>query len=115
MFSEHKIKGKLKISEFSKLIIKYGADNIESTGHTFFRLSEKQRKIYTEEELKKIISSDKPIEVGIQNNGNHSVMYNYKEKYLKILLDFAPNKIYIVTFYILNKKQEKEMKKWKNF
>jgi hypothetical protein len=111
MFNEHKIKGKLKISEFSKLIIKYDDKNIEATGHTFFRLSEKQRKIYTEEELKKIISNDKPIEIGIQNNGNYSVIYNYKEKYLKILLDFTPNKIYIVTFYILNREQEKDIGK----
>jgi hypothetical protein len=54
----------------------------------------------------KIIFNEKPIEVIIQNNKNHAVIYSYNKKYLKVLLDFTLNKIYIVTFYILNKLQE---------
>lgn len=110
MIREHNIRCKLKGSDFTKKIQEYNPENIESTGHTFFRLSEKQRKIYTENELKKIVLNDKPIEVWIQNNYNHAAIYNYKNKYLKILLDFTLNKIYIVTFYILNKQQEKDIK-----
>ena len=112
MFEEHKIKEKIKISSFINRIKKYGYDNIEATAHTFFRLSEKQRKIYVEEKLKKIIFEEKPLEVSIQKNGNYAVIYTYdaEQKLLKILLDLSADKVYIVTFYILNKKQEKLFK-----
>ncbi len=112
MFEEHKVKGKVKISIFLKKIEEYGYENIEATDHTFFRLSQKQREIYTEEVLKKIIFNEKPLEVCIQKNNNYAVIYLYKEnKLLKILLDLTLNKVYIVSFYILNREQMKEMGK----
>ncbi len=111
MFDEHKLKEKLKVSTFLRKIKEYGYDNIESTAHTFFRLSQKQRKIYTEEVLKNIIFNEKPIEVGIQNNDNYVPIYIWKEnKILKIVLGLLTNKVYIVTFYILNKEQEANIK-----
>ena len=111
MLDEHKIEDKIKITTFIEKVKEYGYDNIESTDHTFKRISQKQRKIYTEEELKKIIFNQKPIEVGMQKNKNYAVLYSFKEnRYIKILLDPTPNKLYIVTFYILNKEQEKTIK-----
>ena len=112
MFDEHKIKEKVKVSSFVKKIERYGHSNIETTTHTFFRLSEKQRKIYTEKDLKKIVFEDRPLEVSIQKNGNYAVIYTYdkEQKLLKVLLDLSTNKVYIVTFYILNRRQEKEFK-----
>lgn len=111
MFDEHKKDGKLKVSRFRESLAKFGEENLETTDHTFFRLSEKQRKIYTEKELKEIIFNNKPLEVIIQKNNNYAAIYNYKNKFLKIIFDFSINKVYIVTFYILNKYQEKNIKK----
>ncbi len=112
MVREHSVDSKIKISKFMRKIKAYRYENIEATAHTFFRLSEKQRKIYTEKELKDIIFDSKPSEVAIQNNKNYAVIYIHQNgKYLKILLDLTPNKVYIVTFYFLNKKQEKDFKK----
>jgi hypothetical protein len=53
MLDEHRIIEKIKVSEFIKEVRDYGIDYIETTKHTFFRLEEKQRKIYTEETLKR--------------------------------------------------------------
>jgi len=112
MLDEHNLKEKIKVSEFIKKIKDYGENNIESTNHTFFRLNQKQRKIYTEEQLKTIIFNDIPVEVGVEKNGNYAVIYNFNEgkNRLKILLDLSPKKVYIVTFYILNKDQERLFK-----
>lgn len=66
MYNEHCVQGKLKISTFTKKLQAYGIKNIETTAHTFIRLSEKQRKIYTEEELKNTLINLKPIEISIQ-------------------------------------------------
>lgn len=66
MLDEHKIENKLKITTFIEKIKEYGYENIEATSHTFTRLSQKQRKIYTEKALKDIIFNQKPLEVGKQ-------------------------------------------------
>ena len=112
MFDEHKIKGKIKISDFIKELRDYGYDYIETTKHTFIRLSEKQRKIYTEKVLKNILFNETPLEVHLQKNDNYALIYNFDEnkKLLKILVSLTPNKVYIVTFYILNKEQERAFK-----
>ena len=112
MFDEHKVKEKIKVAEFVRKVKDYGIESIESTAHSFFRLSEKQRKIYTEESLKKIIFNEVPIEVGIEKNGNYALIYNFNagKELLKILVNFSPNKIYIVTFYILTKEQRQNLK-----
>ncbi|MEK6827437.1 MAG: hypothetical protein AABX99_03065 [Nanoarchaeota archaeon] len=92
MIDEHKIKEKIKVSEFIKELRDYGYNYIESTKHTFLRLSEKQRKIYTEETLKKIIFDEIPLEVGLEKNGNYALIYNFNEgkNHLKILVSLTP-------------------------
>ena len=107
MLDDHKIKEKIKVSKFIKEVRDYGSNYIEATEHTFIRLSQKQRKIYTEESLKKIIFNETPLEVSRQKNGNYALIYNFNndKDLLKILVDLTPNKVYIVTFYILNKGQ----------
>jgi len=47
MFGETRIVKKVDIKEFESFMKEYEKDQIECTEHTFFRLSEKQRKIYT--------------------------------------------------------------------
>ena len=110
MLDEHKVKDKIKVSKFTKELRELGYDYIEATGHTFIRLSQKQRKIYTEESLKKIIFNETPLEVSRQKNGNYALTYNYNEgkDLLKIFVDWTSLKVYIVTFYILNKEKKKK-------
>lgn len=112
MHNEHKKEGKIKVSTFLNQIKAYKKENIETTAHTFFRLSQKQRKIYTDGELKKVITQNKPLEVVIQKNNNYAVTYQYSNnKYLKIIMSLLPKKVYIVTFYFLNKEQQTLLQK----
>ena len=82
MVEETKIQKKVEIKEFIKFIKKYKKEQIECTSHTFFRLSEKQRKIYTCEELTKILKQTKPFFVGFQYNQNYAAFYKYKSRNL---------------------------------
>jgi len=100
-----KIKKKIEIQDFIKLIKKYKPEHIECTDHTFFRLSQKQREIFTCEELKKILLNEKPFLSGIQNNDNYTVFYRHKNKNLKMILGISPQKINIVTFYFIEEWQ----------
>ena len=101
----NKIIKEVEVGEFSDIIKKYSKNQIECTRHTFFRLNEKQRKIYTLGELIKILMEEKPILVGIQENKNYAVFYKYKEKHLKIILRIDFRKVNIVTFFFINEWQ----------
>jgi len=106
MFSENnRIKKRVEVEEFLKLLKEYKPEQIECTSHTFFRLSEKQRKIYTYEELKKVLTKEKPFLVGFQHNENYATFYRYKGKNLKIIVAFNDRKIKIVTFYFIEEWQ----------
>jgi len=102
----HRIERKIEIDEFLDSIGGYSEERIECTKHTFFRLSEKQRKIFKPEDILRYILEQKPILVGIQYNGAYAVFYDYKENdVIRIVLDIKPNQIEVVTFYIIDKKQ----------
>lgn len=105
MAEGHKIKKKVEITLFLECLKEYDKDNIESTSHTFFRLSNKQRKIYNESFIKEIIFNENPFLVGIQNNSLWAVFYKHDKDIFRIILDIHPNKIYIVTFYIIDSTQ----------
>ncbi len=112
MIWDHNINEKISKREFLKKIKNFGDEDIDVTRHALFRLNQKQRKIYESGILKDFVLNKIPVEIGRQNNGNLAVLYFYEEnKIIKILLDLRPNKIYIVTFYILNRQQMKELKK----
>jgi hypothetical protein len=55
MIDSTKIKEKVDIEEIIKKIKEFSTEQIEFTPHTFFRLSQKQRGIFTCEELKRIL------------------------------------------------------------
>ena len=94
------------IEIFISRIKDFAENDIECTPHTLFRLSEKQRKVFTCDELKKSLMNEVPVKVGIQHNKNHAIYYKYKDqKILKIIVSFKPSKVRIVTFYILDKNQ----------
>ncbi len=105
MFNNTKIKKRVDINEFVKFIKEFNKEYIECTDHTFVRLSQKQRKIFTCEELKRILFDEKPFLVGIQHNENYAVFYKHKNKNLKIILGINSQKINIVTFYYIEQWQ----------
>lgn len=79
---------------------------IECTKHTLFRLSEKQRKIFTCEEIKKFLLHENPLAVAIQYNGNYAVYYKYKEqKLIKVIISIRATFIRIIMFMIVEKEQ----------
>ncbi len=101
MFESTKIVKGVDTEKLFEIIKKYSKENIECTSHTFFRLSEKQRKIFTCEELRKILLGNQAFLAGIQHNGNYALFYKYKEKNLKIIVHINNRKIKIVTFYFI--------------
>lgn len=105
MIENTKIEKKIDIKEFIDFIKEYKKENIECTLHTFFRLSEKQRKIDTCEELKRILIEYQPFLVGFQYNQKYACFYKYKNKNLKMIVTFNNKKIKIVTFYFIEEWQ----------
>src|SRR3989338_773955 len=106
MVKGHKIEKKVEVEAFLDIIQNYTKDQISTTDHTFFRLSENQRKIFKDEVLKEYLLAKIPILVGIQFNGNYAVFYDYsKNEVLRLMLEIQPNKIEIVTFYLPDKTQ----------
>ena len=105
MFKGTNIKKRIDINEFIQLIKKYTNEQIECTEHTFFRLSEKQRKIYTCKELKRILFQTNPFLVGIQYNENYAIFYKYQGKILKMIVSINNRKVNIVTFYFIEEWQ----------
>ncbi len=105
MIYGRRIVKRVEVKEFVHLTEKYTKKDIVCTNHTFFRLNQKQREIYTAEELIKIIKEESPILVGVQENGNYAVFYKYKEKLYKIILGINTRNINIVTFYFINEWQ----------
>jgi len=104
MFNDTKIEKKVDIEKFIRFV-EDDKKSIECTDHTFFRLSEKQRKIFTCSELRKILIKEKPFLVGIQYNKNYAVFYKYQNKNLKMIINFNNRKVKIVTFYFIEEWQ----------
>lgn len=111
MVKGHRIKSKVSVADFVENVGFYEKESIKCSPHAFFRLSEKQRKIFTCEELESFITEKIPIFVGIQYNGFFAVFYKYKKKkILRIILEINPQKIEIITFYFVEKHQIPKIK-----
>jgi len=112
MTYEHSVDEKISKKKFSSIISEFGEEDIEITEQALFRLNEKQRKIYEGNVLKRMLLDEEPIEICKQINNNLAVIYFYKEnRKMKIVIRISSNKIYIVTFYILNREQDKKVGK----
>jgi len=106
MIKGYKIEKLEAIAVFTERMKNFDENTIECTIHTFFRLSEKQRKVLNCDELKRFLLKSIPVKVAIQYNKNYAIWYDYKgQKLLKMLLSLKPDKIRIVTFTILDKSQ----------
>ncbi len=106
MAQGHQIARKTRVEDFLNEIKECPKGNITCTRHTFFRLSEKQREVLTEEKLKDLICAGCPVLAGIQNNGCVSAFYRWeKKKFIRIIMDNTYNRIEVVTFYIIDEFQ----------
>jgi len=105
MIKGHKIEKKIEIKDFLDIIKDLSEEDINTTDHTFFRLNKKQRKIFKEKVINEFILGDTPILVGMQFNGCYAVFYKYQKDTLRVTLDVQPNKINVVTFYIIDNEQ----------
>ena len=61
----HKLEKRVEVRNFLDLLSGYKTEYITCTGHTFFRLSEAQRKLFKCEHLKEYILRETPIFVGL--------------------------------------------------
>ncbi|MBW3002665.1 hypothetical protein KY338_05910 [Candidatus Woesearchaeota archaeon] len=112
MIKGHRIEKEIAVQEFLDIISSYSPDKIKCTGHTFFRLSEEQRKFFKCKELKVFLLEKVPVLAGLQHNKNHAVFYEYKENtVIRLILDISLTGIQIVTFYIIGKKNIPRMQK----
>lgn len=102
MFYGIKIVRIVEIANFLEIIRDYKPEQIICTDHTFFRLSESQRKIFKCETLRELIIHDEPLSVGLQQNGNYAVFYKHEKKVIRVIIDLQNEKINIVTFYFVN-------------
>jgi len=106
MTKGHRVEKRIKVNIFLETIKNYTKKQIVTTQHTFFRLEEEERKIFKEAVLREYLITKIPILVGIQFNRNYAVFYNYsKNEAIRFVIDMLPNKIEIVTFYIIDKSE----------
>ncbi len=111
MVKGHRIKRKVELNNFSNMMENYSKKNIICTDHTFFRLSEKQRKVFKCEKIREYLFHEIPHFVGIQHNECYAVIYKYeKKKFIRIMLDIIPDKINVVTFYVIDDYQLPKIK-----
>ena len=96
----------MKINDFLDYVKNYDNDSIECTKHTFFRFSDKQINDWMNcEKVKTYIKGNIPLFIGEQNNGCYAVFYQFEQKKaIKIIVDVKPEKIKIVTLYVVDKK-----------
>ncbi len=83
---------------FRELINKFKG-KIRVSPHAYFRLSEMQRKVYKDEALVELLSAEKPVFIGIQNNQNYAVFFSRKHGFLRLMFRVIRENIEIVTFY----------------
>ena len=80
----------------------YGPDRISCTPHTFFRLSQGQRKVHTCEALKERLLGSPPVFAGIQENGCTAAFYKLEgNSFMRVILSLQPKEAQVVTFYIV--------------
>lgn len=83
-----------------------GPERIYCPPHVFFRFSDKQRRIFNETSLKKILLEKWPNKVGLQYNRRYALFYRYKRhQFRRVMVEIKENEAWVITFYILDSKQ----------
>ena len=78
MIGGNRIRERVDAAEFMERLRAYGRDNVYCTDHTFFRLSQKQRALFTCDSIRDILFGSPPVLVGLQNNGCYTAFYKNK-------------------------------------
>ena len=101
MIQGHKIREKIEGEHFFELIHNIKKENIKVSEHCLFRLRRNERKPFKEQILIEFVLNQKPLLVGVQQNGLYAAFYKYGQKVVRLILEIAPEKIKIVTFYFI--------------
>ncbi len=96
---ETRITKKVDYIEFRQLIDKYKG-RIKVNRHSYFRLSEMQRKVYKDRALMEMLIEGNPLFVGIQKNKNYAAFFRKKQVYIRLIFKITKEHLEIVTFYI---------------
>jgi len=102
MVKGHRIERAIETEEFLELMKTYINESIECTHHTFFRLNNKQRKIFKCQKIRDLLIHEIPPLVGVQYNGCYAVFYRHMKRFIRMILNIDPKKIEVVTFYIVD-------------
>lgn len=88
------------IEEIDKLRYKQITANkeISVSPHALNHLSEKQRKVFKEEELSHMLKKETPRKTYLQSNGRYASYFRKSDGYRKLIIEVENNKITIVTF-----------------
>lgn len=70
---------------------------IRFSAHALDHLSNKQRKLFKEEDMRKTLEKDNPRRVYLQANGRYAAYYRQKELFQKIILEIT-NDVIVITF-----------------
>jgi len=105
MIFGHKIKKEVVVNTFLDRIRDIKEENIETSSHSFTRFNEEQRKKYDRKFICDILLHETPFLVGIQNNDLWALFYGPKKEIWRVMIDLKIDKIYIVTFYKINREQ----------
>ena len=104
MLSKTRIRKKVDNKDFMVRMKCYAPESIICSVHTFFRLSEKQREVFTCESIREYLREKVPSLAGEQYNGNCAAFYKLKNKrFIRIIVDIKPNGVNVVTFYVIEK------------
>lgn len=85
--------------DFRGLIEQY-EEQIKVNPHAYFRLSQMQRKVYKDEMLIDLLTGERPVFVGIQQNKNYAAFFSKKGGYLRLIFEVTNEGIEIITFYV---------------
>ncbi|MBI3032223.1 hypothetical protein HYY69_02005 [Candidatus Woesearchaeota archaeon] len=92
-----RITKEISFSEYNLLKEKYNS-KVSICPHAASHISNYDRNIYNQEELKKILVSEKPYFIGYQENENYAVFFKRKDYYLRIVFKIRNNELHIITF-----------------
>lgn len=66
--------------------------------HALFHLSNRQRKVFNEEDLILMLKRETPRKVYLQENGRYASYYRKKKGYRKIIVEIRDDKNIVITF-----------------
>jgi len=96
---------KADAAQFVERLKCYGPEYVTCSGHTFFRLSRKQRELFNCDSIREILFNNIPVLVGIQHNGCYAAFYKHKNhRFIRIILDMKADRADVVTCYVIDEK-----------